>query len=143
MSESDSTQMREFLSLLTNTISFIGTETANLVRDKANRNVTGAEGINARAEEIDEAVTKLEAMSRYVALRVDDGTELSKRGRLAAKLPQGEQTKMTVAEQLTRAVLKARANKLTNTRAFVRCPNDVRLERLERELPLNDSIALR
>ena len=53
------------MSVLTNTVAFIGKETANLVRDKAIHNAQGAEGIKARAMEIDEAVKKLESAARY------------------------------------------------------------------------------
>ncbi len=70
MSDQESIEMREFLSVLTNTVAFIGKETANLVRDKAIHNAQGAEGINARAMEIDEAVKKLESAARYAALKI-------------------------------------------------------------------------
>lgn len=72
MSEQENREMRELLSLLTSTVTFIGKETANLVRDKAARAGSGNDGVSKRAEQIDEAVKKLESAARHAALRIVD-----------------------------------------------------------------------
>ncbi len=67
MNSQENLESRELLSVLIETVCFLGNETANLVRDKATRDVAGADGINARAEEIDDAIRKLAAVVRSTA----------------------------------------------------------------------------